>query len=78
MDKIVPYRDSLKIYHLLENAAILTIHSKHQILITQVKLITNILDQWLENPDVILKEKSICGDDLITINNKLMIPLIQN
>lgn len=76
VDKIVPYRDSLQIFHLLENAAILTIQSKHQILITQIKLITNILDQWLEYPDIILKEKSICGDDLIMIDNKFKIPII--
>lgn len=77
-DKIVPYIDSFRINRSLQNSVFLTIHAKHQILISQVNLVTNILEQWLENPEDILQLKFICGDNLVMINDNFRIPLIAN
>ncbi|MFV2014295.1 MAG: alpha/beta fold hydrolase [Candidatus Heimdallarchaeota archaeon] len=76
-DNVVPYEDSVQIHRLIRNSALLTIHSKHQILITRVKLITNILEQWLKDYEAILLRKFICADNLVMINNNFRIPLIK-
>ncbi len=77
-DKIVPYIDSFQINRSLRNSAFLTIHAKHQILISQVNLVTNILSQWLDNSEDILQMEHICGDNLVMINDNIRIPIINN